>query len=231
MKSRLTALLCSIAMLTFAMQAAADARFPGHELTRSVIKSKEKADRLFENGDYERAFFIYENDLAPIGDKYAQYMIGYMYLVGKGVAEDAVLASAWYRLAAERGHEPFSEASEALYASLDEQQQNLSDRAYLQLRPEYGDIWVVKRMLEADLDTLVKREPPLSIDEPGGRFNVAGVENDPSYYRLVNERLESRIGYLESLLAEDTSIPAADRSDFDALLRRANEEVRAYRGD
>lgn len=224
-------MLCALAALSLATPAMAEARFPGQELTRSVINSKEKADKLFEEGNYERAFFIYENDLAPIGDKYAQYMIGYMYLVGKGVPEDAVHASAWYRLAAERGYQPFSEASETLYASLSDQQREISDQAYQQLRQEYGDMWIVRRMLEADIETLVNRESPLSIAEPTTRYNVTGAANDPTYYGQVAERLESRTRFLESLLVEDTSLPVAVRSNFDALLRRANNEIRAYKGD
>ena len=63
--------------------------FPGNKPNKRVIKSQEKVDALFEKGDYERAAFIYREELAPLGDKYAQYMIGYMYLTGK----DAMLVA------------------------------------------------------------------------------------------------------------------------------------------
>lgn len=43
---------------------------------------QEKAEDLFDRGEYERAHFIYRRDLAPIGDKYAQYMLGWMYAEG-----------------------------------------------------------------------------------------------------------------------------------------------------
>ncbi|MCH8277932.1 MAG: SEL1-like repeat protein, partial [Proteobacteria bacterium] len=62
-----------------------------------------KVDRLFGAGNFERAFFLYRYDLAPLGDKYAQYMVGFLYLSGMGVEKDSTIASAWYRLAAERG--------------------------------------------------------------------------------------------------------------------------------
>ncbi len=51
-----------------------------------------KVDQLFERGDYERAYFIYRNELAPAGDKYAQYMVGFMHLTGMGIDEDPVAA-------------------------------------------------------------------------------------------------------------------------------------------
>ena len=37
--------------------------------------------------------FIYREELAPLGDKYAQYMIGYMHEHGKGVDKDPAVAS------------------------------------------------------------------------------------------------------------------------------------------
>ena len=57
--------------------------------------------------EYERAFMIYEKELAPLGDKYAQYMVGYMYLNAQSVLQDKISALAWFRIAAERGERCF----------------------------------------------------------------------------------------------------------------------------
>ncbi|MGI9201000.1 MAG: hypothetical protein ACR2QL_08085, partial [Woeseiaceae bacterium] len=73
--------------------------FPGSKPDRRIIKTQQKVDSLFEKGDYDRAYFIYRQELAPLGDKYAQYMVGYMTIVGKGTAQDFIAGSAWYRLA------------------------------------------------------------------------------------------------------------------------------------
>ena len=72
-----------------------------------TIAIQQKVDRLYDAGFFERAYFIYRNELVPIGDKYAQYMVGFMYLAGLGIEQDSVAALAWYRLAAERGSPDF----------------------------------------------------------------------------------------------------------------------------
>jgi len=63
-----------------------------------TLALQNKVDRLYDRGEFKRAYFIYRNELVPLGDKYAQYMVGYMLLTGTGVDEDPVSASAWYRL-------------------------------------------------------------------------------------------------------------------------------------
>ena len=74
-----------------------DGGFPNVPTSMETLRVQQKAEALFERGNYERAYFIYRNELAPIGDKYAQYMLGYMHLTGKGATEDRVAATAWYR--------------------------------------------------------------------------------------------------------------------------------------
>ena len=65
----------------------------------SILRLQDKAEDLYRRGHWERAYFIYVNELAAAGDKYAQYMAGYMHLHGHGVEHDDVKASAWFRLA------------------------------------------------------------------------------------------------------------------------------------
>ena len=220
--------LLVLVVLTLPGAAPAEGRFPGAEPSRSAIKSQAKADQLYEIGRFERALFIYKHDLASIGDKYAQYMIGYMYLSGQGVTEDPIAASAWYRLAAERGYESFVYASEALYGTLDKQQRELSDRAFLELRRQFGDMWIVGRMLESDIQTLAGRDPLRAIVEPQNRYNVAGNYQSEGYYDDVVERMSRRSEYLESLLLKDAWIPDPDRESFEALLQRARQEADSY---
>ena len=50
------------------------------DLNSKTLVAQSKAEQLFERGDYQRARIIYLNDLAPFGDKYAQYMLGFMSL-------------------------------------------------------------------------------------------------------------------------------------------------------
>jgi TPR repeat protein len=60
------------------------------ELDSKTLSVQAKAEELFEREDYRRAHIIYLKDLAPIGDKYAQYMLGFMTASGLGVEQDAV---------------------------------------------------------------------------------------------------------------------------------------------
>ena len=57
-----------------------------------MVQLQERVDELYERGKYERAYVIYRDELAAVGDKYAQYMVGYMTLQGKGVAPDPAVA-------------------------------------------------------------------------------------------------------------------------------------------
>ena len=109
---------------------------------------------MFERGDYKRAHFIYRNELSPIGDKYAQYMVGFMTLTGLGVREDPVLASAWYRVAAERKTAPFIAVRDDLNRRLDAIEMERSDVLYLRLRREFSDIVVRMREVREDFELL-----------------------------------------------------------------------------
>jgi hypothetical protein len=116
------------------------------ELDSRTLSVQAKAEELFNREQYRRAHTIYLNDLAPIGDKYAQYMLGFMSLGGLGVEQDPVLASAWYRLAAERGDpEEFVEIRDELMEQLDALDTTRSDETYLALRRTYSDIAVSMR--------------------------------------------------------------------------------------
>ena len=125
-----------------------------HPKTLSV---QAKAEELFVREEYRRAYTIYLNDLAPIGDKYAQYMLGYMSLSGLGVEEDSVLASAWYRLAAERG-EPgeFVAVRDDLLSNFDAVDRERSDQIYLGLRRDYCDIAISMRAAREEFEDLAQ---------------------------------------------------------------------------
>ena len=56
--------------------------FPGETVSQRTRNIQERVEVIYVAGDYQRALLIYEMDLAPIGDKYAQYMVGYMHLRG-----------------------------------------------------------------------------------------------------------------------------------------------------
>ncbi len=116
-----------------------------------TVKVQRKVDELYERGDFDRAYFIYRNELAPIGDKYAQYMVGYMHLTGMGTDEDPVVAYAWYRLAAERGTPEFVAVRDQLKHDLQAEERHRSDSHYLQLRREFNDLVILLAAIKRNL--------------------------------------------------------------------------------
>ncbi len=173
-----------------------------------TLSVQRKVDEVFESGEFERAYFIYRNELAPVGDKYAQYMVGYMHLMGMGVEEDEVRASAWYRLAAERGHPEFVGVRNQILGSLDEDELERSDRAYIELRRQYGDLVLVMRQLRSDLKTLSapttgsrlqRRANPAMAADPVISVGLSGG----SYYHKTGMRFRSRLDYVTETLGID----------------------------
>jgi len=123
------------------------------DLNARTLSVQAKAEELFNRQDYRRAYGIYLNDLAPIGDKYAQYMLGFMTLSGLGVEPDPVLASAWYRLAAERGApEEFVAIRDDLLSQFDAADRARSDEIYLGLRRKYCDLVISMREVRDAFD-------------------------------------------------------------------------------
>lgn len=181
-------------------------QFPGAAIDSRTLKIQQKVEELFEAGEYERARFIYEHELVPIGDKYAQYMLGYMYLTGTGVDEDALLASAWYRLAAERGNEKFEAVRDQLLDSFSEVDRLRSDELYRRLRREYSDLVILLRLVRGDMRTLAEQTgsritggtSPVTVVSPRSERSLSAVD----YYASIEKRLETRLVWMREALAE-----------------------------
>ena len=166
-----------------------------------TLRVQSQAEEVYERTDYKRAFFIYRNELVPIGDKYGQYMVGFMYLTGKGIAEDRVTASAWYRLAAERHTKEFVRASDQIMATLSDVQRAESDRQYIELRKQYGDLVLLAKAIREDYEELRSRtgsrlsadSSPVSVVD----MNTSGVARSGSdYYGRIERRMKAKLEYL-----------------------------------
>lgn len=158
-----------------------------------ILSLHAKVDDLFRDGDVSRAYFIYRNELVPLGDKYAQYMVGYMHLTGLAVKQDKVVASAWYRLAAERGTPEFIQLRDQLLFELNEEERSRSDEIYQGLRHEYNDLVV----LLASIKQLKQALRDLSADSalsplPRRRESVR-------YHEQLERELERRLQMLVRL--------------------------------
>jgi hypothetical protein len=198
----------------------------GYVRDSSTLSVQRKAEELFEREDYKRAHFIYLNELAPIGDKYAQYMVGFMTLTGLGVREDPVLASAWYRLAAERDTAEFIAVREDLFRRLDSIEMERSDELYLRLRREYSDIAVRMREVREDFELLQGgsgptgsrtgiSSSPVIIVKPG---DGSGVSMD-AYYRRIRLRIQGHLNYITRTLeveAVDADITKGEVDELEA---------------
>ena len=191
-------LLCLQPLLVVAQESSS---FPGVPINAKTLRVQEQAEKIYERTDYERAFFIYRNELAPIGDKYGQYMVGFMYLAGKGVPEDRVAASAWYRLAAERGTKEFIRARDGLMKNFDATETARSNQMFIELRKECGDLALMLQAVRDDYELLRARTGSrLSADSRFltiiTRKGLGTTQSGTEYYRRIERRIESRLEFI-----------------------------------
>ena len=197
-----------------------------------TIATQDKVDALFDAGDFERAFFIYRNELAPIGDKYAQYMVGYMYLTGMGVEEDTVLASAWYRLAAERGTPEFVAVRDRLLRNMNEEEMRRSDIEYVQVRTDYCDLAVLLSSVklniievEARTGSRIKSEstPVTVIEARSGR-----VQSRAEYNGRLRKQLEDRLKLMQEIGEFEDLDTDPERINLHELERKVKEHIASF---
>lgn len=195
-----------------------------------TLAVQRKVDQLFERGDFERAYFIYRNELAPSGDKYAQYMVGYMHLMGLGTSEDAVAALAWYRLAAERNTPQFVAVRDQLRHDLGADERRRSDEFYHQLRGDYSDLIVLLAAIKRDLNELRSKTGSRLSGRPGqmtvvdSRFPVS-VRSGSDYYGRIRRQLEENLGTLARLGDFPDLETDPDRVDFDDIERLVQQRL------
>ena len=199
---RLTILLALLTCLQpFVAAAQESSSFPNVPINAETLRIQEQADELYERADYERVFSIYRDELAPLGDKYGQYMVGFMYLAGKGVPVDRVAASAWYRVAAERGTKEFVRARDELVKALDAEQKAQSDRLFIGLRKEYGDLALLMEAVRVDHELLQKStgsrlsagNNALLIVYPS---HIGSTQTGDQYYGEIEQRLQARLEFI-----------------------------------
>ena len=164
---------------------------------------QDKVDKLFNAGDFKRAFFIYKNELAPLGDKYAQYMVGYMYQTGLGVEQDRIAASAWYRLAAERGTAEFIAVRDQALHKLDDTEIRNSTARYKELRVNYCDLAVLLTSIKRDHKELEGRTGS-RIQSSSSAMTIvdAGrgtIRLRSDYYGQISRQLDFRVKLLVEL--------------------------------
>ena len=202
-------------------------------LDPKTLSAQAKAEELFSSQQYRRAHMIYLNDLAPIGDKYAQYMLGYMSLSGLGVDQDQVVACAWYRLAAERGGpEEFAEIRDALLGQLDESERARSEQIYRELRRDYSDIAISMREALEEFETMNQVSTGSRLSNDSSAITIVdpragSTSSVDALVRRAQLRLQGHLDRIAATLGTD-SIDAkhATLADLEDLEARVREYLR-----
>lgn len=197
----------------------------GRGFDSPTLRLQAKADNLYRKGHWERAHFIYVNELAAEGDKYSQYMAGYMCLHGKGVERDKIRASAWYRLAAERDGPEFVALRDQLLESMSDEDRLASDAIFLELRQRYSDLMLMLDDIEEEREAM--NEKPTGSRLSGGPSSITIIDPQTGdtiarseYLRRLEKRMQVRLDYLaDKLGAEPLEADMSDR-EFSALRDR-----------
>ena len=233
--SKTFAVACLIFTALLALDAAAQSTI-GISVKAAIprpLSLQVKVDRLFESGEYGRAYLIYRNELAPLGDKYAQYMVGYMHLTGMGAEKDPALASAWYRLAAERGTPEFIAMRDQVMQELPAEELVQSDALYRQLRHDYSDLAVLLRSIKHHVHELQARAgngvtgTPASITVFQSQTSMRTTAPTADYYARIRIQLRDQLRKLAVLgdFADLETDPS--KVDVNQVERLVNERIAA----
>ncbi len=117
----------------------------------------EQAMNSYERQDYLMASSEFKK-LAAQGDADAQYMLGYMYAVGKGLRQDYVEAHKWFNLAASRGNTDALKARTAVEHKMTREQISLAQKKARDWKPQRYQAPVLS---EKQLMPAVQSEPEL----------------------------------------------------------------------
>ena len=219
-------LLILLSSVVFLTPAAAEDRGPHSSSLRLHLK----AEDLYEKGHFQRAYFIYVNELAVAGDKYAQYMAGYMSLNGQGTREDKVAASAWYRLAAEHGVPEFTEVRDQLLESMSEAERSRSDERFIDLRLKYSDLNLALEIVRGERGQIPKemtgsrlkgRTGPMTIVDSDGAFYTGDV-----FISRMEGRMQARLDFITDYMGVEPVSAAMTDREFEQFSGRVDAYLR-----
>ena len=193
-----------------------------------TLRLHEQAEDLYRNGHWQRAYFIYVNELAAVGDKYAQYMAGYMWLNGKGVPRDEVQASAWYRLAAERGSPEFVEVRDQLLESMSEADREASDADFIGLRQKYSDLVLAMAHAREERELLVTSSTGSRLASNSSSVMIidprSGITMTRSqYFGRLESRIRLRLDFITRTLGIEPVEPDLSDREVEALAAKVDD--------
>ena len=205
--------------------------FPGDNVDPRTRSIQERVEAVYQSGDFERALLIYEKELAPIGDKYAQYMVGYMHLNGQGTEADPVAALAWYRLAAERGETLLLQTKNELSAALTPEQRASADNLFVALWKRMSDRVLLVELIRKDMEIVRQatgtRIPGIESSTATIVYTPEGVPAGPNYFQDARRRLDARISYLDARVEISDDIVDAELQQIRARESEIKRELAA----
>jgi len=205
--------------------------FPGDVPNQRTLTMQERVEELYTAGNYERALLIYQKELAPLGDKYAQYMVGYMHLNALGTEQDRAEALAWYRLAAERGEPVLMKVRDDMVAEMPAAEIAESNRIFINLWKTIGDSTLLMDLIRRDMNTLRARTGSrISTSQSSGPalvFRPTGEQEGPNFYRDVRYRLEARLSYIATSVEVTDIEMQNDIADIRLLEEQVRQELAA----
>lgn len=130
--------LATMPLATVAAPAADDSQPTQRVQTREYDQKLRQVREAYEQRDWDRAFRL-SSETARWGDKWSQFVLGTLYLDGKGGAdENVLLAYGWLAAAAESGIEDFADAAARLREAIPAQHHAEADGAARALIARYG---------------------------------------------------------------------------------------------
>jgi len=176
--------------------------FPGASSDQRTLQAQRLVEQLYEDREFKRSLIIYEKELAPIGDKYAQYMVGFMYYRGHGVEVNRPAALAWFRLAAERRDPPIVAARDALFSTMSQGEIVESNQIFVNLWRELGDSQIILDLVRHDLNLLKEKTGSRIPGSNASPMTIVRLQSaapsSAAFYDRVRKRLETRLNFLNS---------------------------------
>jgi len=133
--SPITLVILTIALCVFAQPV--NAALYGQSQINNLYENEDVGLRFYEAGRFDEAFSLLEKT-AALGLKRSQYVLGFMFMKGEGVAQNRLIGLAWMGLATEAEEPEWQANFDRLYGSLNDAQKAMVDDKIHDYRRKFG---------------------------------------------------------------------------------------------
>jgi len=127
------------AFVTLLIAAQAMAAHYGLYEIDNIYENETSGLKFYEAGKYEQALGLLK-ETAALGMKRSQYILGFMFLRGEGVARNPLIGLTWMGLATESGNEEWQATYDQMYQALNDAQRVVLERKIEEYRRKYGSV-------------------------------------------------------------------------------------------